>query len=162
MKPVRRLAQSSVSPLLADRTFWITVLIIVRCPSSMETPSSTSSRLSGTSGWTEAAGSEGLLLFEGARLPRSGTVEDSGAVSGTKPDLEPWVFLSPLLLESGRSPCGSSRTTSSCPGACRDATSAPSAVRGETAGGTEFTSDESREPLDDSLSSARGGLHNYD
>src|SRR4051812_16546442 len=113
----------------------------------MEAQSSTSSRLSGTSGWTEVAGSEGLLLLEGVRLPRSGTVEDSGAVSGSKPYLEHWgVF--PLLLGSGRSPCGSSRTTSSCPRACCDATSASSAVWGETAGGTQFTSDESREPLD--------------
>ena len=127
----------------------------------MEAPSSTSSRLSGTSSWTEAAGSEGLLLLEGVRLPRSGTVEDYGAVSGTKPGLEPWGVLSPLLLGSGRSPCGSSGTTSSCPGARCDATSASSAVRGETAGGTEFTSDESREPPDDSLNSAWGGLHNY-
>src|SRR3954463_7024547 len=47
----------------------------------MEAPLSPSSRLSGTSGWTEAAGSEGLLLLEGVRLPRSGTIEDSGAVS---------------------------------------------------------------------------------
>src|SRR3954466_2650330 len=127
----------------------------------MEAPLSTSSRLSGTSGWTEAAGSEGLLLLEGVRLPRSGTVEDSGAGSGSKPDLEPWGVLSPLLLGSGRSPCGSSRTTSSCPGAHCDATSASSAARGETVGGTEFTSDESREPLDESSSSAQGGLHNY-
>src|SRR3954468_7172413 len=125
----------------------------------MEAPLSTSSRLSGTSGWAGAAGSEGLLLLEGVFLPRSGTVEDSGAVSGTKPDSEPWGVLSPLLLGSGRSPFGSSRTTSSCPGARCDATSASSAVRGETAGGTEFTSDESREPLDESSSSARGGLH---
>ena len=127
----------------------------------MEAPSSTSSRLSGTRGWTEAAGSEGLLLLEGVHLPRSGTVEDSGAVSGTKPDLEPWGVLSPLLLEFGRSLRGSSWTTSSCPGACRDITSASSAAQGKAAGGTEFTSNESREPLDDSLSSARGGLHNY-
>src|SRR4051812_19486687 len=127
----------------------------------MEAPLSTSSRLSGASGWTGAAGSVGLLLLEGVHLPQSGTVEDSGAVSGSKPDLEPWGILSPLLLESGRSPCGSSRTTSSCPGACRDATSASSAVRGETAGGTEFTSDESREPLDDSSSPSLGGLHKY-
>src|SRR3954469_16050189 len=108
--------------------------IIVRCSSSMEAPSSTSSRLSGTSGWTEATGSEGLLLLEGVRLPRSGTVEDSGAVSGSKPDLEPWGVLSPLLLGSGKSPCGSSWTTSSCPGACHDATSASSAVQGGDSG----------------------------
>src|SRR4051812_37793584 len=134
----------------------------VRCPLSMEAPSSTCSRWSSDSGWMEAAGSEGLLLLGGVRVPRSGTVEVSGAVSGSKPDLEPWGVLSPSLLESGRLPCGPSRTTPSYPGACHDTTSASSAVRGETAGGTEFTSDESREPLDDSLSSARGGLHNYD
>ena len=131
------------------------------CSSSMEAPLSSSSRLSGASGWMEDAGSIGLLLLAGVHLPRFGTVDDFGVVSGLKPDLEPWGVLSPLLLESGRSPCGASRTTSSCPGARCDATSASSAVRGETAGGTEFTSDESREPLDDSLSSARGGLHNY-
>src|SRR4051812_35361852 len=110
----------------------------------MEAPLSTSSKLSGASGWTGDADLVGLLLLEGGRLPHSGTVEDSGAVSGAKTDWEPWGVLSPLLLESGRSPHGSSRTTSSCPGACRDATSASSAVRGEVAGGAEFTSDESR------------------
>src|SRR3954464_15401368 len=57
----------------------------------MEAPSSTSSRLSVTSGWTEAAGSEGLLLLEEVRLPRTGAVEESGATSGTKPDSEPCV-----------------------------------------------------------------------
>ena len=62
----------------------------------MEASSSTSSRLSGTSSWTEAAGLEGLLLLEGVRLPWSRTVEDSGAVSGTKPDLEPWGGLVPF------------------------------------------------------------------
>src|SRR4051812_19005550 len=127
----------------------------------MEAPLSTSSRLSGASGWTGAAGSVGLLLLEGVRLLQSGTVEDSGAVSGSKTDLEPWGVLSPLLPESGRSPRGSSRTTSSWPGACRDATLASSAVRGEAAGGTEFMSDESREPLDDSSSPDLDGLHNY-
>src|SRR3954466_5801988 len=127
----------------------------------MEAPSSTSSRWSSDSGWTEVAGLEGLLLLEGVRLPRLGTVEDSGTVSGSKPDLEHWGVLSPSLLESGRLPCGSSRTTSSRPGACRDATSASSTVWGETAGGTEFTSDESRDPPDDSLYSVWGGLHNY-
>src|SRR3954470_15230100 len=122
---------------------------------------STSSKLSGASGWTGAADLVGLLLLEGGRLPHSGTVEDSGAVSGAKPDLEPWGVLSPLLPESRRPLRASSRTTSSWPGACRDATSASSAVRGEAAGGTEFTSDESREPLDDLSSPALGGLHNY-
>ena len=75
---------------MADQTFWTTVLMMVRCSSSMEAPLSTSSRLSGASGWTEDAGSIGLLLLAGVRLPRSGTVDDSGAVSGLKPDLEPW------------------------------------------------------------------------
>src|SRR4051812_9010809 len=55
----------------------------------MAAPLSTSTRLSGASGWTEAAGSDGLLLSEGVRPPRTGTVK-SGTVSGTKPDLEPW------------------------------------------------------------------------
>src|SRR4051812_3397835 len=124
----------------------------------MVAPSSASSRLSGASGWTEVVGSDGLLLLEGVRPPRTGTFE-SGAVSGSKPDLEPWGVSSPLLLGSGGLPCGSSRTISSCPETWRGATSASSALQGETAGGTEFTSDESREPLDESSSSARGGLH---
>src|SRR3954462_2470149 len=124
----------------------------------MAAPSSASSRLSGTSGWTEVAGSDGLLLLEGVRPPWTGTVE-SGAVSGIKPDLERWEVSSPLLLGSGGLPCGSSRTISSRLGAWRGATSASSAPLGETAGGTEFTFDESREPLDESTSSARGGLH---
>src|SRR3954463_9838114 len=110
----------------------------------MAEPSSTSSRLSGASGWTEVAGSDGLLLLEGVRPPRTGTVE-SGAVSGTKPDLQPWGVSTPLLLGSGGLPCGPSRTTSSCPKARRGATSASSAPLGETAGGTKFTSDESSE-----------------
>src|SRR3954469_16755260 len=124
----------------------------------MAAPLSTSSRLSGASGWTETAGSDGLILLEGVRPPRTGTVK-SGAVSGTKPDMEPWGVSFPLLLGSGGLPCGSSRTISSCPGAWRGATSASSALQGETAGETEFMSDESSEPLDESSSSARGGLH---
>ena len=127
----------------------------------MEAPLSSSSRLFGASAWTEDAGSEGLLLLAGVRLPWSGTVDDSSAVSGLKTDLEPRGVLSPSLLESGRSPHGPSWTTSSRPGACRDATSASSAAQGEAAGGTEFTSDESREPLDDSSSPSLGGLHDY-
>src|SRR3954462_4627451 len=123
----------------------------------MVAPSSASSRLSGASGWTEVAGSDGLLLLEGVRLPHTGTVE-SGAVSSTKPDLEPWGVSSPLLLGSGGLHCGSSRTTSYFP-VWRGATSASSAPLGETADGTEFMSDESREPLDESSSPARGGLH---
>src|SRR3954464_11894643 len=62
----------------------------------MEALLSTSSRLSGASGWTGPADSVGLLLLEGVRLPRSGTVDDSGAVSGSKPDLEPWGGLVPF------------------------------------------------------------------
>src|SRR3954469_17971939 len=81
-KPVRRLAQASVSPLLADRTFWITALIIVRCSSSMEALLSTSSKLSGASGWTKVTDAAGLPFLVGARLPDSGTTEDSGAVFG--------------------------------------------------------------------------------
>src|SRR3954468_4946586 len=124
----------------------------------MVAPSSASSRSSGASGWTEVAGLDGLLLLEGVRPPRTGTVE-SGAVFGTKTDLEPWGVLSPLLMGSGGLPCGSSRTISSCPEAWRGATSASSAPQGETAGGIEFISDESTEPLDESSSPARGGLH---
>ena len=127
----------------------------------MEAPSSTSSRLSGTSGWTEATGSEGLLLLEGVRLPRSGIVQDSGTASGSKPDLEAWGVLSPLLLESGRSPCGTSRTTSSRIGTCWDNTSVSSVGRGEEAVGSEFTSDESSEPLDDASRRSLGGLHKH-
>src|SRR3954468_22356821 len=52
----------------------------------MVVPSSASNRLSGASGWTEVAGSNGLLLLEGVRPPRARTVE-SGAVSGTKAGL---------------------------------------------------------------------------
>src|SRR4051812_46191712 len=124
----------------------------------MVAPSSASSRLSGASGCTEVAGSDGLLLLEGVRPPWTGTFESS-AVSGTKPDLEPWGVSSPLLLGSGGLPCGSSRTISSCPETWRGATSASSALQGEIAGRTEFTSDKSREPLGESTSSARGGLH---
>src|SRR3954463_5280671 len=100
----------------------------------MVAPSSASNRLSDASGWTEVAGSDSLLLLEGVRPPRARTVE-SGAVSGTKPDLEPWGVSSPLLLGSCGLPCGSSRTTSSCPDR-RDAASASPALLGETAGGT--------------------------
>src|SRR3954467_11486943 len=127
----------------------------------MEAPLRTSSRLSGASSWTGADGSVGLLLLEGVRLPRSGTIDDSGAVSGSKPNLEPWGVLSPLLLESGRSPCGASRTTSSWLGTCWDNTSASSVGRGEVAVGSEFTSDESSEPLDDTWSRSLGGLHDH-
>ena len=107
----------------------------------------------GASGWTEVTGSVGLLLLEGGCLPESGTVEGSGAV--------PLGVLSPLRLESGRSPCGAFMTTSSWLGTCWDATSAPSVGWGEEAVGSKFTSDESREPLDDSSSPALGGLHNH-
>ena len=127
----------------------------------MEAPWSASNILSGASGWMEVTGIVGLLLLEGGRPPDSGTLEDSVGVSGLKLDLEPWGVSSPLLLESGRSPRGASRTTSSWLGTCWDNTSASSVGRGEEAVGSKFTSDESSEPLDDSLSSARGGLHDY-
>ena len=127
----------------------------------MAAPLSISSKLSGASGWTEVTGSVGLLLLEGGCLPESGTVEGSGAVYGSRSDLEPLGVLSPLRLESGRLPCGASRTTSSWLGTYWDATSAPSVGWGEEAIGREFTSDESREPLDDSSSPALGGLHNH-
>ena len=59
-----------------------------------------------------------------------------------------------MRLESGRSPCGASRTTSSWFSPFWDSTSASSAGRGEEADGSEalFTSDEFREPLDESPS----------
>ena len=97
----------------------------------MEAPLSVSSKLSGASGWTEVTGSVSLLLLEGGYLLESGTVEGSGAVSGSRPDLEPLEVLSALRLESGRLPCGASRTTSSWLGTCWDATSASSVGRGE-------------------------------
>ena len=115
----------------------------------------------GASNWTEVTGSVGLLLLEGGCLPESGTVEGSGAVSGSRPDLEPLGVLSPLRLESGRSPCGASRTTSSWLGTCWDNTSVSSVGRGEEAVGSEFTSDESSEPLDDASSRSLGGLHKH-
>ena len=127
----------------------------------MEAPWSASNILSGASGWTEDTDTEGLLLLEGDRPPDSGTLEDSGAVSGLKPDLEPWGVSSPLLLESGRSPCGASRTTSSWLGPFWDSTSVSSVGRGEEAVGSEFTSDESSEPLDDASSRSLGGLHKH-
>ena len=79
---VRRLAQASVSPFLADRTFSIIALMIVWCSLSMEALRSASSKLSGASGWTEATGTGGLPLSTGDRLPESGTTEGSGAVFG--------------------------------------------------------------------------------
>ena len=59
-----------------------------------------------------------------------------------------------MRLESGRSPCGASRTTSSWFSPFRDSTSASSAGSGEEAVGSEvlFTSDESKEPLVESSS----------
>ena len=134
---------------------------MVRCSSSMEAPWSASNRLSGASGWMGVTGTMGLLLLEGGPPPDSGTFEGSGAVSGLEPDLEPWGVLSPLLLESGRSPCGASRTTSSRLGTCWDNTSVSSVGRGEEAVGSEFTSDESSEPLDDASSRSLGGLHKH-
>ena len=57
-------------------------------------------------------------------------------------------------LESGRSPCGASRTTSTWFSPFWDSTSASSVGRGEVVVGSEalFTTNESREPLDESLS----------
>ena len=127
----------------------------------MEAPWSASNILSGASGWTGATGTVDLLLLEGGPLLDSGTFEGSGAVSGLEPDLEPWGVSSPLLLESGRSPCGASRTTSSWHGTCWDNTSVSSVGRGEEAVGTEFSSDESSEPLDDASSRSLGGLHKH-
>src|SRR3954463_14681485 len=97
---------------------------MVRCSSLMEAPLSTSSKLSGASGWAEVTGVVGLPFFLGGRLPNSGTFEGSGAVSGLGPDSEPLGVLSPGHLESGRSPYGASGTTSSWPGASWDNTSA--------------------------------------
>ena len=107
----------------------------------------------------EVTGTMGLVLLEGGPPPDSGTFEGSGAVSGLEPDLEPWGASSPLLLESGRSPCGASRTTSSRLGTCWDNTSVSSVGRGEEAIGSEFTSDESSEPLADASNRSLGGLH---
>ena len=58
---------------------------------------------------------------------------------------------------------GASRTTSSWLSPFWDSTSALSVGRGEVAVGSErlFTSDESREPLDEASSRALGGLHDY-
>ena len=127
----------------------------------MEALLRTSSKLSDVSGWTEAAGVVGLPFLRGGRLPDSGATEGFGAVSCPGPDLDPSRVLSPLGLESGRLPCGASRTTSSWLGTCWDATSAPSVWWGEEAVESEFASDESREPLDDSSSPTLGGLHNH-
>src|SRR4051812_14308070 len=122
--------------------------MIVRCSSSMEAPSSTSSRLSGTSGWTEAAGSEGLLLLEVVHLPRSGTVEDSGTASAQSRTWSPGglVPFTPgvrevalrLLQDHLLRPRSLSRHHFSVVSSA-----------GEIAGGTKFMSDESREPLDE-------------
>ena len=127
----------------------------------MDAPWSASNILSGTYGWTGAAGMVDFLLLGGGPPPDSGTFEGSGAASGLEPDLEPWGVSSPLLLESGRSPCGASRTTSSQIGTCWDNTSVSSVGQGEEAAGSEFTSEESSEPLDDVSSRSLGGLHKH-
>ena len=118
----------------------------------MEAPLSTSSKLSGASSWTEVTGVVGLPFLLGGRLPDSGTTEGSGAESGTGPDLEPSGVWPPLRPESGRLPCGASRTNSSWLGPFWDSSAVSYALRGEEAVGSEalFTSDESREPLDES------------
>src|SRR4051812_28228350 len=117
----------------------------------MEAPLSTSSKLSGASGWAEATGAVGLPFLVGGRLPESGIAEGSGAVSDSRPDSEPLGALLPLSLQSGRSPYGASRTTSPWLGTFWDTTSASSVGRGEEAVRSEklFTSDKSRDPLDD-------------
>ena len=80
-KPVRRLVQASVSPLLADWTFSITIPIRIRCSSTMEAPRSASSRLSGASGWIEVTGATGRPpSFEGCCSPDSGAAWVSGIV----------------------------------------------------------------------------------
>jgi len=118
----------------------------------LEAPLSASSKSSGASGWTEAAGVVGVPFLRRRRLPVSGTIDGSGAVSGPEPDLDPSGALPPFVLEPGRSPCGVSRTTSSWFSPFWDSTSVSSVGRGEEAIGSEalFTSDESREPLDES------------
>ena len=65
--------QASVSPLLADETFRITVLIRVWCPSSREAPQSTSCKLSDVSGWTEVIGTAGSPSLPRGCLLESGT-----------------------------------------------------------------------------------------
>ena len=119
----------------------------------MEAPLSASSRLSGAFGWTEAAGVAVLPFLRRDRLPDFGTTEGSGTESGTGPDLEPSGVWPPLRPESGRLPCGASRTNSSWLGPFWDSSAVSYALRGEEAVGSEalFTSDESREPLDESL-----------
>ena len=82
-------------------------------------------------------------------------------MSGPGPDIDRSGVLSPLRLESGRSPCGASRTTSSWLGTFWYNTSASSVGRGEEAVGSEFTSNESSEPLDDASSWSLGGLHKH-
>ena len=66
-----------------------------------------------------------------------------------------------MRLESGRSPCGASRTTSSWLGTYWDNTLPSSVGRREVAVRSEFTFDESSELLNDALSRSLGGLHNH-
>ena len=105
----------------------------------------------GASGWTEVTGVVGFPFLSRRRLLDSGTVDGSEAVSGPEPDFDPSGALPPLGLESGRSPCGASRTTSSWFSPFWDSTSVSSVGRGEEAVGSEalFTSDKSEEPLDE-------------
>src|SRR3954468_3994810 len=101
----------------------------------MEASLSASSKLSGASGWAEVTDVVGLPFLLGGRLSDSGTIEGSGAVSGPGPDLEPLGVLSPLCLESGRSPCGAPRPASPWLGTFWDTTSASSVGQGEVAVG---------------------------
>ena len=103
-KPVRRLVQASVSPLLTNRTFSITVSIRTRCSSTIEAPCSAASRLSGASGWTEVtdgtgtfppwegipfAGPRSLVdLRNGIRLRPEG---NSGPITSPRGDFSPYV-----------------------------------------------------------------------
>ena len=120
----------------------------------MEAPLSTSSKLSNASGWTEVTGAVGLPFLVGGRLPVSETTEGSGAMFGPGPDWEPLGALLPLCLESGRSPCGASRSTSPWLGTLGDKTLALSVGRGVEAVGREplFIFDEPNEPLDEGTS----------
>ena len=63
----------------------------------MEAPLSASNKLSGASGWTEAAGVTVLPFLRRGRLPDSGTTAGTGVESGAK---------------SGRLPCGASGASS--------------------------------------------------
>ena len=108
----------------------------------MEALCSASNKLSGASGWTEAAGVTVLPFVRRGRRPDSGTTAGSDMESGAK---------------SGRTPCGASGAS---PGwvPSWDPTSASSVSRGVEAVGTEFTSDGANDPLDEA---GRSSLADY-